>query len=258
VPLIALTRAVPDTLSRCELTHIARTPIDVAVARAQHERYEQTLRSLGCRVQQVAGAPDMPDSVFIEDTAVVLPEIAVITRPGAESRRQEGGPVVASLGAWRQIVRIEAPATLDGGDVLVAGRVIFVGCSVRTNEDGARQLTAIAARFGYAVRDVPVERCLHLKTAVTAVGDGLLVMNPDWIDRASFEGFEVIDVDPDEVDAANVLRVGDTLVCAASAPRTAERLRARMPRVETIDVSEIAKAEGALTCCSLIFAAEGV
>jgi dimethylargininase len=258
VPLIALTRAVPDSISECELTHIARVPIDVALARAQHDRYERTLRSLGCCVQRVADAQDMPDSVFIEDTAVVLPEIAVITRPGAESRRQEGGPVGASLESWRQIVRIEPPATIDGGDVLVVGRVIFVGCSVRTDADAARQLTTIAAPFGYAVRDVRVDRCLHLKCAVTAVGDDLLVMNPDWIDRASFQGFDVIDVDPDEPDAANVLRVGGAVICAASAPRTAERLGARVARVETLDVSELGKAEGALTCCSLIFDAQGV
>lgn len=244
---IAFTRPVPPSINACELTHLAREPIDVDRAERQHAEYEDLLATLGCEVVRVAAAPEFPDSVFIEDTAVVTDAIAVITRPGAESRRGETAAVAEALGRWRRVVQIHAPGTLDGGDVLIAGRDLFVGISSRTNLEGARQLAHILD--GYAAQFVPVRGALHLKSAVTAIGERRVLLNPEWIDRATFRGYDIIEVDPAEPYAANALRIGDVIVCAAAFPRTCERIGGD---VRTIDVSELAKAEGALTCCSVI------
>jgi dimethylargininase len=250
---IALTRAVPPTIAECELTHLARAPIDLERAIAQHAQYEATLEALGARVERVEAAPDLPDSVFIEDTAVVVDEVAVLMRPGAPSRRLEVDAVAAALGRYRPIQSIVSPATMDGGDVLRAGRRVFVGLSLRTNLEAVRQLQAILEPLGYAVDDVPVEKCLHLKSAVTAAADDLLVLNPAWVDPTRFAGIDWVAIDPDEPAGANVLRIGDTVLCPAAAPHTRKRLAARGLTIGSLDASELAKAEGALTCGSLIF-----
>jgi len=249
---IALTRDVSPSIVECELTHLARTPIRVEVARAQHRGYERLLTSLGCDVRRVTPAPEQPDAVFIEDTAVVVDDVAVIARPGAQSRRREVPPVAAALKRLRPVTRIQAPATLDGGDVLLVGRSVFVGRTSRTNDDGIAQLRAVLEPFGYSVRGVPVAGCLHLKSAATAVNDETLLMNPAWVNVAEFTGLHIIEIDPAEPAAANILRVGSSLVYAASYPRTLNRLRALGFTPNTLDVSELAKAEGAVTCCSVI------
>ena len=250
--IIALTRAISPKISECELTHLEREAIDFDVAVRQHSEYERTLEALGCRVMRIEEAPQMPDSVFIEDTAVVLDELAIITRPGAPSRRGETAAVEVALAAYRPVHRIEAPATLDGGDVLRVGRRLFAGVSGRTNDEALVQMRAIVDPFGYDVEGVPVTGCLHLKTAVTAIASSMLLLNPEWVDRIFFEAFETIEVDPLEPSGANALVVGDVVLYPAAFPRTAARLRERGLRVELLDASELAKAEGALTCCSVI------
>ena len=249
---VALVRPVPGTIARCELTHIGRELIDVAIARAQHAQYEDTLRRLGCTVERIEPADDLPDSVFVEDAAVVLDELAVIMRPGAASRRAETPDVERALTKYRPIHRLTEPATMDGGDVLRVGRTLYVGISGRTNEYGARQLAAAVAPFGYTVECVRVGGCLHLKSAVTAVADDVLVCNPGWVDARAFLGCELLPVDASEPFAANVLRVAGSLVCAAAHPRTAGMLRARGYEVHAVEASELAKAEGGVTCCSVI------
>ncbi len=251
-PWIAFTRDVSPTITQCELTHLARSPIDVGVARHQHRAYEALLASLGCAVRRVTPAPEHPDAVFIEDTAVVLDEMAVITRPGAAARRDEVTAVADALAPLRLLTRIESPATLDGGDVLVIGRVVYVGETGRTNTEGVAQLRAVLAPVGYEVKGVPVSGCLHLKTAVTAVDETTVLLNPAWVDVAAFGAYRVLTVDEREPMAANALRVGEALVYGGSFPRTLERLHAAGFRPHTVDVSELAKAEGAVTCCSLI------
>ena len=207
---------------------------------------------MGCVVESVARAMDMPDSVFIEDTAVVFDEIAVIARPGVASRRGETDAVAAALARYRRLAAISAPATLDGGDVLCMGRDVYVGVSGRTNAAGVLQLADIVAPYGYRVHTVQTSGCLHLKSAVTAVSDDLLVLNPEWVDGGWFNGLNWVTVDRAEPFAANVLRVGDSVLCPASAPRTRTRLEGCGLNVRSVDLSELAKAEGALTCCSLI------
>jgi dimethylargininase len=264
--LIAVTRPVSASFADCELTHLARQPIDLARAERQHAEYERALEVLGCEIHRLPAARDLPDAVFVEDAAVVLDQIAILTRPGAASRRPEVPSVAAALAAWRPTASIEAPGTLDGGDVLCVGRRIFVGQSGRTNDAGFDQFHAIAGRFGYRAERVPVAGCLHLKSAVTAVGPDTLLINPAWVSRYPFmraargedgtasPGFDVIEVDPAEPGGANALLVGDGVIYSSAFPRTAHRLGRHGIEPLLVDVSEIAKAEGALTCCSLIVA----
>jgi len=246
--MIALTRPLPPSIAACELTHLQREPIDVVRATEQHRAYERALEQLGCEVRRVDAAPQMPDSVFIEDTCVVVDELAVITRPGAASRRDETVAVERALAELRPIARIEAPGTLDGGDVLRVDRRVYVGNSGRTNEEGIRQLREHLA--GYDVRSVAVRGCLHLKSAVTQVGERTLLLNPEWIDRELFADFDLIEVA--EPFAANALLVNGKVLFPAAFPRTRERLERAGIEVITVEADEIAKAEGALTCCSVL------
>ena len=252
--LIALTRDLSPAIGRCELTHLERAPIDLPLARAQHGAYEACLASAGCRVERLAAGPEMPDSVFIEDTAVVFDEVAILTRPGAVSRRMETAAVADALRPHRPLFHVEAPGTVDGGDVLVVGRACFVGRSSRTNDAGIAQMRGVLAPYGYEVTTIEVRGCLHLKSAATAVGDDLLLMNSAWLPSAPFRALDRIDVHADEPSAANALRVGGRVIYPTSFPRTLERLERRGLRVLTVDASEVAKAEGAVTCCSLVFA----
>ena len=249
---VAITRAVSPAFAACELTHLTRVPSDVEVARAQHRAYEQALINAGCLVERLDTAPDMPDSVFVEDIAIVFDELAIITRPGAESRRRESSAVAEALAAYRPLHTIEPPGTMDGGDVLVVGRQVFVGRSSRTNEAAVVQMRQILGQDGYTVCDTVVRGCLHLKSAVTALADDVLLANRGWIDEAAFDGFTFVDVEPAEPSAANALRLEDRIIFPASFPRTAERLTQRGLRLEIVDAGELAKAEGAVTCCSLI------
>ena len=250
--MIALTRAVPRSLGDCQLTHLQRVPIDVGRATAQHAEYERALTALGCEVRHVPAAHDHPDSVFVEDAAIVLDEIAIVARPGAESRRGETTAVSEVLSSYRPIHALSEPATLDGGDVLQLGRTLYVGVGARTNSEGLSQITDIVGRFGYAVRGIGVTECLHLKSAVTELRPGLVLLNPEWVDGAAFEDHRAIEIDPAEPFAANVLRIGATILCASAYDRTRTRLEAAGLTVRTVDGSELAKAEGGLTCCSLL------
>ena len=251
--LFAVTRGVSSNIRHCELTHLEREAIDVDVARAQHSLYERVLADLGCRIEHLDEEPDFPDSVFVEDIAVVLDEVAVITRPGARSRRGERPSIERALEPHRRLAHIEAPVILDGGDVMVVGRNIHVGLSTRSNAAAVDQLRAIVADHGYQVSEAGFRGCLHLKSAATAVSDDTLLINPEWVDAGAFPGLACIPVDPKEPTAANVVSVGDTVLVAAAFPRPGERLAAVGFKVQLVEASELAKAEGALTCCSLLF-----
>lgn len=250
--LLALTREVSPALPACELTHLERSPIDTERAATQHRAYEHCLEELGCRVQRVAPAPELPDSVFIEDTAIVLDEVAVLAHPGAPSRRPEVAAVAEVLADHRPLLQIHPPGTLDGGDVLRIDRDLYVGASPRSNEAGAEELGACLASFGYRVHRVPFQGCLHLKSAVTLAADDLLLANPAWVDVRHFPGMRSMAVVPEEPFAGNVLRVGHALVCAAAHSATRARLERAGLTVVALEVSELAKAEGGVTCCSIL------
>ena len=248
--LTAITRAVSPSMEACELTYLERVPIDIARARAQHRAYEACLAALGVRVISLPEEPEYPDAVFVEDPAILLNEIAVMTRPGAESRRGEADSLARALQPFRPLRWLRDPATLDGGDVMRAGKSLFVGVTARSNPAGIAQLAAEVEPFGYYVRPVVVTGCLHLKSACSYLGDAVLVHRP-CVDEAAFAGEHLVDV-PEEF-GANVLVVGDTVLVPASAPRTADLIAAMGWKIRLLDNSELAKAEGALTCCSLIF-----
>jgi len=251
--LLAATREVSPVIGRCELTHLGRTTIDFNLARAQHAGYERAVEEAGCTIVRVEPAPALPDSVFVEDIAVVLDEIGIVTRPGAESRRAEIDGVERLLEQYRPLAHIAAPATVDGGDVLVVGRAVFVGGSARTNVRGVEQMRTILAPHGYTVTAVPVSGCLHLKSAVTAISNDRLLVNRRWIDIDAFSSFDLVDIDQGEPFAANVLLIGSALVYPTGFPRTADILDRLGFSLRMVDVGELAKAEGAVTCCSVIF-----
>jgi dimethylargininase len=254
--LIAVTRAVSPTLADCELTHLPRDPIDVSKAVAEHACYEEALRSLGATIVRASGEPTLPDAVFVEDTALALDEVAVLTRPGAASRRAEVESMAQVLSAYRPLVRIQPPGTLDGGDVLRVGRRLYVGLSSRTNRAGIAQLEALVDQWGYEVIPVPVSGCLHLKSAVTQVTDDLLLINDRWVRPQCFGSMEMVTVAPAEPDGANGLRIGAAVIYPAHHPETAERLAGAGVRVVPVPCAELAKAEGGVTCCSVLFATE--
>jgi len=249
---LAITRQVSPRFAECELTHIERTPIDVEIARTQHHNYVQALRALGCHVVELPAEADLPDSVFVEDAAFILPEVAVITRPGADSRKPETVSVADALRPHRELAFIREPATLDGGDVLVLDKDIYIGLSTRSGQAAIEQLQTLLARFGYRVQGVELHDCLHLKTAVTRLGQNSLLINRNWVDTRPFEKYEFVDVTKSEPMAANILMLGETGLYPTAFPETEDKLTARGMSLLTLDVSELAKAEGAVTCCSLI------
>ena len=251
---VAITREVSRSIARCELTCLDRTPIDVARARAQHEQYRAAPGRLGLDVVCLPEEPDLPDSVFVEDTAIVLDGVAVVTNPGAASRRPEVDSVARALAPFRPLLRVTAPATIDGGDVLVVGRSIYVGLSSRSNPAAVDQLRALVGPLGYTVTGVPVRDGLHLKTGVSRVADRTLLINPAMVSRDHFPGFGFVEVDPAEPNSANALLIGDTIVFPAAYPGTRERLERLGRPIVAVEADELAKAEGGVTCCSLVVA----
>lgn len=250
---IAIVRPVPDSIGSCELTHVDRTPIDLELAREQHRSYADTLQALGCELIELPALHEHPDSVFVEDPAFVLDEVAIIARSGAESRRGEAASVAEALARFRPCRTIEAPGCIDGGDVVLLGRTLYVGDSTRTNQDAHAQLRSILEPFGYDIRPIPLERCLHLKTGATAIADDAVLCNPAWVDPAVFDGLRVIESDPDEPFSANVVRVGSTLVADSAWSRTNRRLEDAGFELAPIHLGELTKAEGSVTCSSIVF-----
>jgi len=255
--MLALVHAVGAGIGECELTFLARRPIDVERARAAHAGYCACLRACGADVRLVDVSPQHPDATFIEDTFVVLDEVAVAGAMGVASRRAEVDALLPIVAAHRAVVRLPEGATLEGGDVLRVGRTLFVGRSRRTNDLGIAALASATAELGYRVVAVPVDGCLHLKTACTAVDDETVLCNPEWVDVARFAPLRVVPVPEAEPFGGNVLRVGGALVASAAHPRTAELLTGLGHRVHLVDIGELEKAEAGVTCLALLFADRG-
>ena len=252
--LTAITRAVSPAIVNCELSFIDRKPIDLTKAREQHHAYEKLLGKLGARVISLPAEPGLPDSMFVEDPAIVIDELAVILPLGTATRRREAPSVAQALAKFRKLEYVSLPGTLEGGDVLRIGGKLFVGLTRRSNAEGIRQLAAILAPHNYEVIAVPVSGCLHLKSAVTHLGRNTLLANRAWFDTTPLAGHEWIDVDPAEPHAANALALADTIIFPASFPRTRAHIEAHGFHVTSIDISELQKAESGLTCSSLLFA----
>jgi dimethylargininase len=252
--MLALTHAPSPSLQDCQRTFVAATSIDYDRAVQQHAAYCQMLSDCGAKVQTLAVNRELPDCVFIEDTAIVLDEIAVLASMGAPSRRAEPAGIAPELRKYRQIEQVELPATIEGGDVLRVGRILLTGLSSRTNLEGVKALEGIVRRLGYEVIAVPVHGCLHLKSACSALPDGSLLVNPDWLDMQRLSGFELVRLPDTEPDGANVALVGRSVCLPAAHPQTAALIARLGFEVRTVDVSEFAKAEGCVTCLSLLLA----
>jgi dimethylargininase len=254
--LTAITRSVSPAIVNCELTFVPRQPIDLAKARDQHRAYEQVLEKLGTRVLSLPAEPALPDSMFVEDPAIVLDELAVILPLGTKSRQPEAESLAKALSPFRKLTYITAPGMMEGGDVLRIDRTLFVGVTTRTNAEGIRQLSTLLAPHHYKVVAVPVTGCLHLKSAVTFLSRNTLLANRAWFDPTPFASYNCIDVDPTESHAANALALGSTVIFPASFTRTRAKIEAAGFHVTPLDISELQKAESGLTCSSLIFNSE--
>ncbi|HJR34803.1 MAG TPA: arginine deiminase family protein [Gemmatimonadales bacterium] len=256
--LVAVVREPSASLAECELSYVERSSIDLKAARAQHAGYCAALRAAGLEVRVLPALDHLPDAAFVEDTAVVLDEVAVLGALGAESRALEAEAIAAVLETYRPVRRLDRPgATLEGGDVLRIGRTVYVGRSRRTNAAGIEAFWSVLDPLGYRLRVVPVEGCLHLKTACSSAGRGIVVLNPSWVSGEPFEqeGLTVVPVASREPWAANVLEAAGTLLLPAGNRGTATRLRAAGLDPVDVEIGEFQKAEAGLTCMSLLIPA---
>jgi dimethylargininase len=249
---LAITRKISPRFNECEITHIDRTPINMEIAEIQHNEYIKALQALNCDVIELPAEKDLPDSVFVEDTAFILPEVAVITNPGADSRKPEIDTIIQALLPHKKLVQVTAPATVDGGDVLALGKNIYIGLSTRSNQHAVEQLNILLKDFGYQVFGIKLTDCLHLKSAVTKVDDKTLLINPNWVDSSRFTGFDLIPIHASEDFAANCLPINGHIIYPTSFPHTQKLLEAKGYKIKNVHLDELAKAEGAVTCCSLI------
>ena len=251
--LTAVTRVPSLRLPECELSFLDRQPIDVTRARLQHRAYQDALRVAGAQVVELPPLDDLPDATFVEDTEIVLDELAIVAPMGAETRRAESAAMATTLSGYRPVHRLAPPATLDGGDVLRLGRSLYVGQTPRTNAAAVGQLRNLLAPHGYSVIAVPITQCLHLKSACSRLDDATVLVNPQWIDTTVFGGARIVPVAVTEPWGANTVRVGETVLMPASEPQTRASLERYGYRTGAVDVSELQKAEAGVTCLSLIF-----
>ncbi len=249
----AIVRPVSRSLAHCELSFRDREPIDLSKAAEQHRTYAAALEAAGLAVEWLSELPDQPDAVFVEDPIVVLDEIAIVGRPGATSREGEVESVAEAVGRHRPLVQLPPEARLEGGDVMLVGKTLYVGRSARTNAAAHEALAEILRPWGYTVVPVDLNDCLHLKTGVTYAGGDCFLANPAWVDISALQGAEIISLPVEEPWAANTLTVGGRVLLPAGFPRTRDLLAGRGHEVVTIDVSELQKAEGSLTCLSVLF-----
>lgn len=251
--LFGITHVVSPNIGDCALTFIDREPLDWRLSIQQHGAYSDLLRKCGVIVEELTGNEVSPDCCFVEDTAIVVDELAVITSMGTHLRRRETPLIKQALSRYRETIEIKLPALIDGGDVLRMGRNVFVGQSSRTNEEGADALRQALEPFGYKVTTVLVKNCLHLKTACSALDDQTLIVNKKWVETDHFKNFKQVATPDSEPWSANVLRIGETLCLASGFPRTLDLVSQEFGNIEILDISEFQKAEAGLTCLSLIF-----
>lgn len=219
----------------------------------QHEDYIRELESVGFEVTILEPLENFPDAWFVEDTAVVTPEIAVITNPGAESRNGEKESIATALADFRRIVHLKTPGTLDGGDVLMVGTHFFIGISQRTNREGAAQLGHILEEYGYTWAMVPVVNGLHFKSSVNYLGRDTLLMTKDYTDLQELRGYKKIIAPPEESAACNILPVNDRLMIPGGFPLTRKKIESLKIEIIELDMSEAQKMDGGLTCLSIRF-----
>jgi len=249
----ALIRPVPASFDRA-VVHEGRPKIDVGLARAQHDVYRRHLEEAGHTIEVVPADEAQPDCVFIEDTAVIVGEVAVIARPGEVSRRGETSPVARALASRFATAEITEPGTLDGGDVFIMGDILYVGRSARTTSDGIDQLRAIAFHQGLGVVTIGVREVLHLESAVLPINEETVVVTPRAVDEERLDGLHIIYENATERHRFSALALGERRVLVtANAPATADMVARSGHEVVAVDVSQIQAADGGLTCMSILF-----
>jgi len=251
--LTIVTHVVSPALQECELTFIESEPIKIEKAGEEHHHYCKMLEECGATVITLEENRALPDSVFVEDPIIVFDEVAVLSSMGAASRRKECTTLETFFRKYRDVKQISLPALIEGGDILKIGRRIYVGLSARTNNEGIKALRDIIEPLGYEVIPVRVSGCLHLKTGCTALDDNSILINPDWIETAPFQGFRIIETLPGEPFGANVLPIHDTICMNSAFPRTMEMVRSLGYQIRATDITEFVKAEAGLTCMSIPF-----
>lgn len=256
--MIALTRQPSFALVNCEVGHAPRQEIDLRLAFRQHEAYCRTLRQLGVEVEILPPEEAFPDSVFIEDNAVILDELAVMTSMGTPSRQGEPALLVPVLARHRRLATIVPPATIEGGDVLRMGKTLYIGVSTRTNREGVEAFRAIVEPLGYQVTPVGIQECLHLKTACNSLDDETLLVNPDWIDSDTLGAFRLLYVPAEEPFGANVLRLPGGVLVQTSSPWTRDVIESQGFAATCVDLGEFAKADAGLTCLSLLISPQSL
>ena len=251
--MIALTHQPSPNMQACERTFVPHLPIDFSLVVQQHAAYCQALAGCGALVRTLHLNSALPDCTFIEDTAVVLDEVAILCSMGTPSRQAEPAGIEPVLREYRPVEWILPPAKLEGGDVLRVGRRLLVGHSSRTNATGIAALATIAERYGYHVNSIPVHGSLHLKTACTALPDGRLLVNSAWLDITPLADFDLIPILAAEPWGANICLAGGAVLLPAAHTQTAEIVSRLGFAVQPVEISEFSKAEGGVTCLSLIF-----
>jgi dimethylargininase len=248
-----VTHAVSPNIGRCELTFMEREQIDYELAVQQHEEYCRMLARRGVAVTTLYDNLPHADCCFVEDTAIVVDELAIIASMGAVSRRSETAAVASELAKYRELVCVSYPSMIEGGDVLQAGKNIFVGLSTRTNHRGIEEVIRILKTLDYRIVPVPVRGSLHLTTACSFIDDETVLINPRWADADSFRNFRILHTPEDEPWSANTFRIGETVCLEASFPKTIELVHEVHDDLEVVNISEFRKAEGGLSCLSLLF-----
>ncbi len=248
----AITRKPGKNFAQGITTSVLETPNYELIAK-QHEAYIRALKSLGLEVIVLDSEPDYPDAYFVEDTAVVTPDVAVITNPGAEDRKGEEDTIEPLLSKHRKTIYVKPPGTLDGGDVLMVDTHFFIGISERSNMEGAEQLGRILEKYGNSWAAVPVNSGLHLKSCVNFVGNNALLITEDFADLNEFKGFDKIILNKEEESAANTLLINDCLIIPKGFPDTRKKLATLGFDIIELDVSEARKMDGGLTCMSIRF-----
>jgi dimethylargininase len=250
---VAITRKVPASFTRALAAQVPAEPIDVMLAREQHGEYRGALERCGLDVRALAADDTLPDCCFVEDTAVIADGVALVTRPGAEPRRAETEAVARLAGDYVEVVHMAAPATLDGGDVMRVGKTIFVGKSLRTSSSGIDRLSEVFAPRGYRIVPIALPHSvLHLKCVCAPLGDQRITL-AEGVPREPFAGLEIVTIPAAESYAANTLAIGRHALVSRGYPRTAEAIARAGYTVIELDTSEFRKADGALTCLSIVF-----
>lgn len=248
----AIVRGISATFRDAIVQHAAAAPIDVARARSQHAQYVAALRGAGLLVTELPPLDAHPDACFVEDCALVAGDTALITRSGAPTRVGEAESIARALAATHRVARTSSPATIDGGDCLRVGKTWFIGRSTRTNAEGAERVREVFGPLGYAVVEVPVRGFLHLKCVASPIDEGTAMVAEGSVDLGLFRGVETVTVPRAEAYAANAVVVNGTAIIAAGYPSTRAALERRGLGIVELALSEIAKADGSLTCMSIL------